>query len=110
MSKTGLKPLNFKAQTIDKFMESEFPPKHALIQGVLFERDLISLTGRRRHGKTLLGSNLALAGAAGLPEYLGFEISNPFSSVVFYLEDDSGDMQGKIAQMQTVVKPDPKFF
>src|SRR5690348_4506150 len=61
----GLRLPNFAPQDFSAFMKRQFPPKEPLIEGVLFKRDQISLTGRRRHGKTLFVSNLAMAGAAG---------------------------------------------
>lgn len=43
--------------------------------------------------------NIAIAGALGLTEYLGFKIPTPFRSLVFYLEDDEGELQQKLHVM-----------
>jgi hypothetical protein len=86
-------------QTIGAFLKQEFPPKEPLIEGVLYRRDMISLTGRRRHGKTTFLHNLALAGALGKPEFLGFKIPRPFRTISFYLEDDAMDLQPKLRCM-----------
>src|SRR2546429_5714040 len=48
----------FEPQTVPRFMQRKFPPKEPLIEGVLYRRDQISLTGRRRHGKTTLLANI----------------------------------------------------
>jgi hypothetical protein len=99
-------PQPFRPQSVSEFLDRDFPPKEPLIEGILFRRDLISLTGRRRHGKTTLLHNLAIAGALGHQEYLGFKISRPFKTVSFYLEDDGGEMQEKIRRMLKGAKTD----
>lgn len=95
--RTQLTPLVF--QTLRDFQNKQLPPKTPLIDGILYKRDRISLTGRRRHGKTTLISNIALAGALGHTEYLGFKIPQPFNSIVFYLEDDDRELQDKFHKM-----------
>jgi hypothetical protein len=90
---------NFSPQPVADFLKLKLPPKEALIDGILHRRDQISLTGRRRNGKTTLLHNLAIAGALGRKEYLGFPIPRPFKTVSFYLEDDAGEMQGKLSRM-----------
>ncbi len=87
-----------KGQALDKFLARKFPAAGELMQGVLFTRDQISLTGRRRDGKTLLASNIALAGASEMGNYLGFVIPEPFTSLVFYLEDDPEQLQKRLAR------------
>jgi hypothetical protein len=99
-------PQPFRPQSVSDFLDREFPPKEPLIEGILHRRDLISLTGRRRHGKTTLLHNLAVAGALGLQEYLGFKISQPFKTASFYLEDDGGEMQEKLRRMMKGAKTD----
>jgi hypothetical protein len=91
---------DFSPQNFGAFMKRNFPPKDALIEGVLYKRDLISLTGRRRHGKTLLLSNIGMAGASGRKEYLGYQIARPFTTVSFYLEDDGGELQARLRRQQ----------
>src|SRR4029077_14830846 len=90
--------VSIEPQTLSVFMQRKFPPKEPLIEGVLYRRDQISLTGRRRHGKTTLLGNLAIAGALG-KEYLGFRIPRPFTTVAFLLEDDAGELQDKFRRM-----------
>jgi hypothetical protein len=90
----------FTPQTLDAFCTRAFPEKTPLIEHVLNRRDQISLTGRRRHGKTTLLSNIAIAGACGDPDYLGFRIPAPFTTVAFFLEDDGGELQTKLAKMK----------
>jgi hypothetical protein len=90
--------VSIEPQTLNVFMQRKFPPKDPLIEGVLYRRDQISLTGRRRHGKTTLLGNLAIAGALG-KEYLGFCIPRPFTTVAFLLEDDAGELQDKFRRM-----------
>ncbi len=68
------------------------------MEGILYRRDLISLTGRRRHGKTTLLHNLAIAGGCR-KEYLGYRIPKPFRTVSFYLEDDGREVQEKLRRM-----------
>jgi RecA-family ATPase len=101
----------FTPQTLEDFMGRKFPPKEALIEGVLFKRDLISLIGRRRHGKTTLVGNIALAGADRLQgDYLGFSIPKPFTTVAFLLEDDAAELQTKLRTMQQGRDVDPSRF
>lgn len=83
-------------QTVETFLEREFPPKEPLIEGLLYRRDLITLGGRRRHGKTSLVSNFAAALALGLTEFLGWKIPSPGRVLMFYLEDDGGEIQSKL--------------
>jgi hypothetical protein len=87
-------------QTHQDFLELDFPEKTPLIDRILFRRDQISLTGRRRNGKTSFLLNLAIAGARGDSHYLGFPIPRPFRPIVFFLEDDPREIQDKIARMQ----------
>jgi hypothetical protein len=89
---------SIEPQTLSAFLKRKFPPKEPLIEGVLYRRDQISLTGRRRHGKTTLLGNIAIAGALG-NDYLGFKIPHAFNTVAFLLEDDPGELQDKFCGM-----------
>lgn len=102
----GLRLPGFKPQDFREFMKRNFPPKEPLIEGVLYKRDQISLTGRRRHGKTQLVSNLGMAGAAGRKEFLGYTIARPFTTLLFLLEDDGGELQSRFARQQ---QEEPNF-
>jgi RecA-family ATPase len=86
-------------QNLARFRAKKFPPKEPLIDGVLYRRDRISLTGRRRHGKTTALLNIALTGALGLSDYLGFSIPKPFAVIAYFLEDDAEELQGKLNKM-----------
>ena len=86
------------------------PPKEPLIEEVLYRRDRISLTGRRRNGKTTLLHNLALAAAAGLPNYLAYRIPRPFSVLSFYLEDDARELQDKLGRMKRRLQVEVDLF
>lgn len=90
---------SFRRQTFDDFITKDFPPKEPLIEGILYRRDRVSVTGRGREGKTTLISNVALAGSMGRPHYLGFSIPKPFNVLCFYLEDDPGELQEKLRRM-----------
>jgi len=99
-------PKPFQPQSVSDFLDRDFPPKEPLIEGILNRRDLISLTGRRRNGKTTLLHNLAVAGALVREDFLGFKIPRSFRTVSFYLEDDGGEMQEKIRRMMKGAKTD----
>lgn len=90
---------SFKPQTLASFVTKALPPKEPLIEGVLYRRDRISLTGRRRNGKTTLLSNIAIASTEGHSEYLGYRIPQPLRVVSFYLEDDARELQDKLCRM-----------
>lgn len=86
-------------QTLTAFVNKVLPPKEPLIDGLIYRRDRIGLIGRRRHGKTTLLSNLALAGSLGLSEYLGYRIPRHFNVLSLYLEDDARELQDKLRCM-----------
>jgi len=86
-------------QTLDKFMAQKYPPKTPLIEDILFKRDRISLTGRRRNGKTTILLNIALAGVLPLDEYLGFKVRGPFRVLALFLEDDGTELQDKLKKL-----------
>jgi len=94
----------FSPQTFSDFQARTMRAKQPLIDTVLYSRDRIALTGRRRHGKTTIISNIAFAGALKATEYLGFKIPRPFSTVAFYLEDDETELKIKLDRMAQGVK------
>jgi len=85
--------------TAEDFLERKFPPKEPLVQDLVHKRDLVAFGARRRHGKTTLALNLGVAGAAGIPEFLGYRIPQPFRSMHFMLEDDPTDLQERLRLM-----------
>ncbi len=91
---TVLKPVS--VQTVENFLAREIPPKEPLVEGLLCRRDIVAFAGRRRHGKTTFSSSLAVAASLPLPEFLGYPIPKAVRVAVFFLEDDSGDIQEKM--------------
>src|SRR5438067_980961 len=49
------------AKTAEEFRKMQLPYKEALIDGVLYRRDLVAFAGRRRNGKTSILLQLALS-------------------------------------------------
>jgi hypothetical protein len=98
---------SFQPQDASTFLQRTFPPKEPLIENILYKRDMVSLTGRRRHGKTTFVLNLAVAGASGRAEYLGYRILRPFTTVLFLLEDDGREIQDKLNRMSREATLDP---
>ena len=91
-------PLPTSAPTIrgytgEEFLNLRIPEKEALIEDLLHRRDLVAFGARRRHGKTTFALNMAVAGAIGLPEFIGYKIARPFRTLLFMLEDDPGDLK-----------------
>ena len=97
--------INFQPQALPNFLSRQFPEKTPIIEGVLYRRDRISLTGRRRHGKTTSLMNIGLAGLMGKKEILGYKIVSPFRTLAFYLEDDGRELQDKLRRMTNGMMP-----
>ena len=87
--------------TAAAFMKKDLPPKEVLIDGLLYRRDLVTLAGRRRHGKTALVLNLALALADPFykDDFLGYRIPQPRRVLVYLLEDDATELQDRLRIM-----------
>ena len=83
-------------QTAEAFLTRCFEEKEPLVEGLVHKRDLVALGARRRHGKTTFVLNLAIAGAVASDSFIGYPIPNPFRSMLFMLEDDSGELQEKL--------------
>jgi hypothetical protein len=92
-------PPPLKAWSAEDYIARSFPPKEPLLKGLLHRRDMVALGARRRHGKTSLITNIAVAGAVPLPEFLGYEIPKAFRSLLFILEDDPGEYQEKLRRV-----------
>lgn len=86
------------AQTLPAFLDRKYPAKDPLIDGLLYRRDIAALAGRRRHGKTTFIVNLALSLTQGHPEFIGYFIPAPARVIVFFLEDDAGELQIKLRE------------
>jgi hypothetical protein len=88
-----------KSWTTDDFLKRQFPPKEPLIEGLLHKRDFVAFGARRRHGKTTFVMDMAIAGASGAKEFIGYRIVRPFRTLLFMLEDDAGELQDKLKTM-----------
>ncbi len=84
MSKQTVK---LTASPTEDFLKQEFKPKDLLISDLLRSRDLVTLAGRRREGKTTFLINLCVALAAS-GKFLGYEIPKHRRSLALFLEDD----------------------
>jgi len=82
----------------EEFLELQIPPKEPLVKGLLHGRDLVTLAGRRRHGKTTFLINLCVALALGI-DFLGYKTPEPRRSLMLLLEDDPGELQEKFARV-----------
>jgi hypothetical protein len=83
----------------EQFLSRQFPPKEPLVQGLLHRRDLVAFGARRRHGKTSFITNLAVALAIPVPDFLGYGIPAPRRSLLLILEDDPGEYQEKLRRV-----------
>jgi len=86
-------------QSVDQFMQVRTQPKVELIEDILYRRDRIALIGRRRNGKTTLTMNIALCGAGYRTHYLGHKVLRRFTTIGFFLEDDTTDIQNRLRSM-----------
>jgi hypothetical protein len=87
-------------QTVDKFLERVFPEKECLITGLLYKRDLVCFAGRRRNGKTTFVCDIAVALISDAPSFLEYPIDADGARVlVFFLEDDSREIQDKLRKL-----------
>jgi hypothetical protein len=79
----------------DDFLMRPLPPKEPLIDEFLHCRDLVAIGARRRHGKTSLVMQMAIA-LANDSEFLGYTIPEPRRSLLILLEDDPRELQDKL--------------
>jgi hypothetical protein len=88
-------------QTAADFLKKDLPRKEALIDGLLYRRDLVTLAGRRRHGKTALILNLALLLSDPFykEHFLGYRIPHRRRVLAYLLEDDATELQDRLATM-----------
>ena len=91
--------MNLKASSSEDFLKREFSPKEPIAEGLISKRDLVTLAARRRHGKTTLSTNLCVAVALPLDDFLGYEIPKPRKSLMLMLEDDAGEFQEKFRRV-----------
>ena len=97
-------------QTLAAFLSKQRPPKEPLIEGLLYRRDIGAVVGRRRHGKTTLVSNLGFALTLPKPNFLGYSIPQARRVLMFYLEDDAGELQDKLRKMSGQGAPPNNFY
>jgi len=88
-----------RAWSAEDYLARRFPPKEPLVTGLLHRRDLVAFGARRRNGKTSLVTNLAVAGAVPVGDFLGYKIPAPWRSLLFILEDDPGEYQEKLRKV-----------
>ena len=81
------------ADTAEDFLARKFPEKEPLIEHLLHRRDLVALGARRRHGKTSFLTNMAVAMAIPVPDFLGYRIPERRRTLMLALEDDPGEYQ-----------------
>jgi hypothetical protein len=86
-------------QTLERFLEQDIPIKEPLIDGLLYRRDVVALAGRRRNGKTTFIGNLALSLTLPRHDFLEYPLQTHARVLVFYLEDDAGELQIKLRRM-----------
>lgn len=100
-NKTDAEDQKQALQTATTFLTQGLPEKEALIDGLLYRRDLVTLAGRRRHGKTALILNLALllADPFCIDNFLGYRIRQPRRVLAYLLEDDATELQNRIKGM-----------
>jgi AAA domain len=87
------------AWSAEEFLARELPPKEALIEGLLYRRDLVALAGRRRHGKTNFILNLATALTTSQTDFIGYFVERELRVLVFFLEDDTSEIQDKLRRV-----------
>ncbi len=82
-------------------LKKDLPSKESLINGLLYRRDLVTLAGRRRNGKTSLVLNLPtlLADPFYREDFIGYKIPYPRRVLAYLLEDDAKELQDKLMGM-----------
>lgn len=101
--------LDLAAFSLARLMQEPPKGKLTLATGLLHTRDIVCLAGRRRHGKTGLVMNLALAGAFGRPQFINYTIPAPFTALYFFLEDDREELREKFHKMLGDAPPPEGF-
>jgi hypothetical protein len=88
----------FPALTVSEFLEKKLRPLTPLIGNILHAQEVVALVARRRNGKTTLLTDMLMTAADGEPDWLGFEIPSPVSSLYVYLDDAPGLVQDHVRQ------------
>ena len=85
-----------RALSAEEFLAVEIPEKEPIIDGLVHKRDLVGFGARRRHGKTSVMINMAVEGAVGAPDFLGYSIPKAFRSLLVLIEDDPRELQDRL--------------
>jgi len=88
-----------RALSAEEFLAVEILDKAPIVDGLVHKRDLVAFAARRRHGKTSLVTNLAVEGAVGAPDFLGYPIPQPFRSLLVLVEDDPRELQDRLRSL-----------
>jgi hypothetical protein len=89
----------FDAMTVKAFVRFPWREKRPIVHGLLHKRDLVTLAGRRREGKTTFLIQMGIATAdAKAKTFLGYEVAGPSRGLLMLLEDDPGELKEKIAR------------
>jgi hypothetical protein len=88
-----------RALSTEEFLAVEIAEKDPVIDGLVHKRDLVAFAARRRHGKTGVVTNMAVEGAVGAPDFLGYPIPKPFRSLLVLVEDDPRELQDRLKRL-----------
>jgi hypothetical protein len=80
----------FKALTIAQFLAKGIRPLKPLIGDILHAQEIVAMIARRRNGKTTLLTDMLMTAADGEPDWLGFAIPEPLTTLYVYLDDPPG--------------------
>jgi hypothetical protein len=93
------KEIKVVAVTAEDYLRREYPAKEPLIDGLIHKRDMIAFGARRRHGKTTLLTNMAVAMAVPEADFIGYRIPERRKSLLLMLEDDPGEYQHTLRKL-----------
>lgn len=96
----GMKSDSNLGYSVEDFLNLPIREKETLVEDLLKKRDLVTLAGRRRHGKTTFLVNFCVA-LATRSQFLAYEIPKPRRSLMLLLEDDPGELQEKFRRITT---------
>jgi hypothetical protein len=96
---SATKTSSLRAWTAEELLARQIPEQEPLVEGLLHSRDLVALGARRRNGKTSFVTDLGVELAAGSSDFLGYPIQKPRRSLLFMLEDDTGEYRDKLKKV-----------
>lgn len=106
----GTATSTLESWTAADFLNRDLPAKEAVVETLLYLRDIVTFAGRRRHGKTTFLCNLAIAVALGLKDFLGYNIPKPRRVAIYFLEDDPREIQDKLSRMMAGRPDEGRLF